>query len=106
MLAFKNLGKRTYFAATHKNTCHEEKNTPHRVGLPGPPPRLAADTGRSPRRIRPDIVIDGKGIAPQIPIPHEVSRTEALQERDGIGEEIHYIERVLRGLPYPSEAEQ
>ena len=54
----------------------------------------------------PDIVIDGKGIAPQIPIPYEISRTEALQERDGIGEEIHYIERVLRGLPYPSEAEQ
>ena len=54
----------------------------------------------------PDIVIDGKGIAPQIPIPYEISRTEALQERDGIGEEIHYIERVLRGLPDPSEAEQ
>ena len=54
----------------------------------------------------PDIVIDGKGIAPQIPIPHEVSRTEALQERDGIGEEIHYIERVLRDLPCPSAAEQ
>lgn len=54
----------------------------------------------------PDIVIDGKGIAPQIPIPYEISRTEALQERDGIGEEIHYIERVLRGLPCPSEAEQ
>ena len=54
----------------------------------------------------PDIVIDGKGIAPQIPIPHEVSRTEALQERDGIGEEIRYIERVLRGLPCPGAAEQ
>lgn len=54
----------------------------------------------------PDIVIDGKGIAPQIPIPYEISRTEALQERDGIGEEIRYIERVLRGLPCPSAAEQ
>ena len=54
----------------------------------------------------PDIVIDGKGIAPQIPIPYEESRIEALQEKDGIGEEIRYIERVLRGLPDPSEAEQ
>ena len=54
----------------------------------------------------PDIVIDGKGIAPQIPIPYEESQIEALQERDGIGEEIRYIERVLRGLPCPSAAEQ
>ncbi len=54
----------------------------------------------------PDIVIDGKGITPQIPIPYEESRIEALQEKDGIGEEIRYIERVLRGLPDPSEAEQ
>ena len=53
----------------------------------------------------PDIVIDGKGIAPQIPIPYEISRTEALQERDGIGEEIHYIERVLRGLPCRNAAD-
>ena len=54
----------------------------------------------------PDIVIDGKGITPQIPIPYEESQIEALQERDGIGEEIHYIERVLRDLPCPSAAEQ
>ena len=54
----------------------------------------------------PDIVIDGKGITPQIPIPYEESRIEALQEKDGIGEEIRNIERVLRGLPDPSEAEQ
>lgn len=41
----------------------------------------------------PDIIIDGKGIAPQIPVPYE----ESLQEKSNIGDEIKYIERVLRG---------
>lgn len=45
----------------------------------------------------PDIIIDGKGIAPQIPIPYEVSQPEALQEKENIGKEIRYIEQVLRG---------
>lgn len=42
----------------------------------------------------PDIIIDGKGIAPQLPVPYK----ESLQERSNIGEEIKYIERVLRGI--------
>lgn len=43
----------------------------------------------------PESAIDGIGIPPHIPVPYR----ESLQERDNIGEEIHYIERVLRGLP-------
>lgn len=42
----------------------------------------------------PDVIIDGVGISPQVPIPYE----ESLQEKDNIGEEIEYIERVLRGI--------
>lgn len=42
----------------------------------------------------PETVIDGIGISPQIPVPYK----ESLQEKDSIGEEIRYIERVLRGL--------
>lgn len=42
----------------------------------------------------PEIIIDGIGISPQIPVPYP----ESLQERDNIGEEIKYIERVLRGI--------
>ena len=40
----------------------------------------------------PDIIIDGIGISPQISVPYE----ESLQEKDRIGEEIEYIEKVLR----------
>lgn len=40
----------------------------------------------------PETVIDGIGISPQIPVPYK----ESLQEKDSIGEEIRYIEHVLR----------
>ena len=56
--------------------------------------QLSIPTTRSCRW--PDITIDGKGIAPQIPVPYP----DSMQERDLIGEEILYIERVLRGIPY------
>ena len=54
--------------------------------------KLHIPTTRSCRL--PDIIIDGKGIAPHIPIPYK----ESLQEKDNIGQEIWYIERVLRGI--------
>lgn len=54
--------------------------------------KLYIPTTRSCRL--PDIVIDGKGIAPHVPIPYK----ESLQEKDNIGDEIRYIERVLRGI--------
>ena len=56
--------------------------------------QLSIPTTRSCRW--PDITIAGKGIAPQIPVPYP----DSMQERDLIGEEILYIERVLRGIPY------
>lgn len=54
--------------------------------------RLHIPTTRSCRW--PDIVIDGRGLAPQIPIPYK----ESLQEKDNIGDEILYVERILRGI--------
>lgn len=42
----------------------------------------------------PETIIDGIGIAPQIPVPYP----ESLQEKDHIGEEIEYIERILRDM--------
>ena len=54
--------------------------------------KLAIPTTRSCRL--PEISIDGIGISPQIPVPYE----ESLQEKDNIGEEIKYMERVLRGM--------
>ena len=62
--------------------------------------RLGVPTTRSCRW--PDIVIDGKGIAPQIPVPYP----DSMQERDHIGEEILYIERVLRGIPCRAPANE
>ena len=44
--------------------------------------------------LKPDIVIDVRGLAPQIPIPYK----ESLQEKDNIGDEILYVERILRGI--------
>lgn len=54
--------------------------------------KLAIPTTRSCRL--PKIAIDGIGISPQISIPYE----ESLQEKDNIGEEIRYIEQVLKGI--------
>lgn len=61
-------------------------------GIPSPKGwfTLHVPTTRSCRC--PDIMIDGIGISPQISLPYE----ESLQERDSIGEEIKYIESVLR----------
>lgn len=62
--------------------------------------QLSIPTTRSCRW--PDITIDGKGIAPQIPVPYP----DSMQERDLIGEEILYIERVLRGIPCRTSANE